>query len=63
MVKVIVPNKGFDGEIAGVQFKNGEGEFDNVDLAKAVAEDFGFEVEEEKVVKQPVKKSTKKAGE
>jgi hypothetical protein len=64
MVKVIVPNKGFNGEIAGVLFKNGVGEFTDLELAKSIAEDFGFEVEEEKKeVKKPVKKSTKKAGE
>jgi hypothetical protein len=64
MVKVIVPNKHFNGIIAEVQFTNGEGEFADLKLAEAIAADFGFEIEEEiKEEIKPVKKSKKKAGE
>jgi hypothetical protein len=69
MVKVIVPNKHFEGIIADVQFKNGIGEFSDLELAKVIAEDFGFELEELEEVKEevkdskPVRKSKKKTGE
>jgi FAD synthase len=76
MVKVVVPNKAYRGVIAGVQFHNGVGIFEDEKLAKQIAEQFGFEVvedqaevKEEKPVetkedKKPApKKRTKKAGE
>ena len=62
MVKLIAKNKNYEGKIAGVQFRKGEGEFEDEVLGKRIAAEFGFEVEgaEKKEAAEP-KKTTSKA--
>lgn len=56
MVIVKVPNRFYRGVIANVQFDNGEGRFEDVELAHKIAKQFGFEVVESNaaVVEKPV---------
>lgn len=58
-VKVIVPNKFFNGKRAGVKFVDGVGVFDNDKLGKEIAERFGYEVENVPK-KAPAKKASPK---
>lgn len=46
MVTVLVPNRHYRGVIGGVSFENGKGVFENVELAKSIAKEFGFEIVE-----------------
>lgn len=48
MVIVRVPNRFYRGVIADVQFENGEGRFENEEVARKIATQFGFAVVEEK---------------
>ncbi len=62
MIMVITPNKNYDKIIAGVRFVKGVGKFKDEALGKRIAEQLGFEVEEEKKEKSKsskAKKSTK----
>jgi len=65
VIKVIVPNKGYNAEFAGVHFINGIGLFEDEALAKQIAADFGYEIEAEVKEAKPKKATskTKKAGE
>lgn len=53
MVIVKVPNRFYRGVIANVQFDNGEGRFEDVELAHKIAKQFGFEVIETAEKKEP----------
>lgn len=44
MVTVSVPNRHYRGVIGGVSFENGKGVFEDVELAKSIAKEFGFDV-------------------
>ncbi|MFA2595275.1 hypothetical protein ABR772_25835 [Bacillus cereus] len=65
MIKVIVPNKGYNAEFAGVHFVNGVGLFEDEALGKQIAADFGYEIEAEVKEAKPKKVAAKakKAGE
>lgn len=42
VIKIKVPNKNYEGVIAGVLFTRGEAIFENEDLAKRIADDLGY---------------------
>lgn len=54
MVIVKVPNRFYRGVIANVQFDNGEGRFEDVELAHKIAKQFGFDVVDAEAVKVEV---------
>lgn len=60
MVKVRVPNKNYDGEVAGVRFNRGEAVFENEALAKALCDDLGYELVKEEPKEEAPKEATKK---
>lgn len=57
MVIVRVPNRFYEGVIADVHFRNGEGHFEDAALAKQIADQFGFQLDsgEAEVVAEDVK--------
>jgi len=66
-IKVIVPNKNFNGLRGGVQFKNGQAVFEDEEKGRKLAEDLGYAVEEiekkstpKKTTKSTAKKTTTK---
>ncbi|MCY7797404.1 hypothetical protein MOD64_06505 [Bacillus spizizenii] len=60
-VKVIVPNENYSEMFQGVQFKNGEGIFEDEKLGKSIAETLGYRVEAIKAEKKaPAKKAPAK---
>lgn len=69
MVIVRVPNRFYEGVIADVHFRNGEGHFEDAALAKQIADQFGFQIESEEAevaedvkVEKPKRTRTKKVS-
>lgn len=59
MIKVIVPNKGYNEKAFGVHFRNGVGIFEDEEKGRKVARRMGYEIEEEEK-KAPAKKAPKR---